>query len=121
MKLQPFFNFFILADTDILSTVVNFLLVQFSEFSYGSVCPITHPRFRFNINVWLCLKHFCVVTFFCTRKTGDTKFPLIQFSELSISSVFPVNHLRFRFNIYGWLRIKTSMLGHPCMVTFLHY
>ena len=35
-------------------------LIQFSEFSVGSVFPITHPRFHFNIYVWLCLKHLCV-------------------------------------------------------------
>ena len=34
---------------------MNFLLVQFSEFSICSVFPITHPRFSFNIYVWLCL------------------------------------------------------------------
>ena len=27
----------------------NFLLIQFSELSFGLVFPITHPRFRFNI------------------------------------------------------------------------
>ena len=27
----------------------NFPLVQFSELSIGSVIPLTHPRFRFNI------------------------------------------------------------------------
>ena len=32
----------------------NFPLVQFSEFSIGSVFPITHPRFCFN------LKHLCM-------------------------------------------------------------
>ena len=27
----------------------NFPLIQFSKHSIGSVFPITHPRFRFNI------------------------------------------------------------------------
>ena len=27
----------------------NFLLIQFSELSFGSVFPITHPWFRFNV------------------------------------------------------------------------
>ena len=41
----------------------NFPLVQFSKFLVGSVFPITHPRFCFNINAWLCLKHLCIVAF----------------------------------------------------------
>ena len=35
----------------------NFLL---SEFSIGSLFPITHPRLHLNIYVWLHLKHLCV-------------------------------------------------------------
>ena len=27
----------------------NFLLIQFSELSFGLVFPVTNPRFRFNI------------------------------------------------------------------------
>ena len=80
---------------------VNFLLVQFSELSVGSVFPITHPRLCFNINAWLCLNHFCVVTFLHLAN---------QRHKFSIGSVFPINHLRFRFNIYVWLCIK-----HSCM------
>ena len=57
---------------------VNFLLVQFSEFSVGSVFPITHPRFHFNINAWLCLKHFCVVTFLLSENRRH-KFSIDSF------------------------------------------
>ena len=51
---------------------VNFLLVQFSKFSVGSVFPITHPRFCYNIHAWLPIKHLCVDIYvwwpFCTKK-----------------------------------------------------
>ena len=51
---------------------MSFLLVQFSEFSIGSVFSITHSRCRFNIFAWLCLKHLCVDIYawwpFCTSK-----------------------------------------------------
>ena len=30
----------------------KFPLVQFSKFSIGSVFPVTHPRFHFNIYAW---------------------------------------------------------------------
>ena len=86
-KWQPFFIFFIMANADILF-LSNFLLVQFSKFSVGSVFPITHPRFHYNINAWLCLKHFAWWPF-CTQKTGDTNFPSIQFSELFCWFSFP--------------------------------
>ena len=36
---------------------------SFLIFSVDSVFPITLPRFCFNINAWLHLKHFCMVTF----------------------------------------------------------
>ena len=129
-KWQPFFNFFIMANTDIpllltlrkpdtqtlgggvgnlkffclidinemaaifqffhngwcwysvntgKTTDMNFLLVQFYKFSVGSVVSITHPRFHFNINVWLCLKHFCMVTFLHSEK---------QRHKFSVGSVF---------------------------------
>ena len=112
------FQFFIMANIHILSTLektadVNFLLVQFSEFSVGSVFPITHPRFHFHINAWLCLNHFCMVTFLHLANQ-NTNFPLIQFSKLSVGSVFPITHLRFCFNIYVWLHIKHSWW------TFMH-
>ena len=72
---------------------VNFLLVQFSKFSVGSVFPVTHPRFHYNINVWLHLKHFCVVTFLYSENWRHKfsidsvfqTFPLVQFSLSPIS------------------------------------
>ena len=89
---------------------INFPLVQFSKFSVGSVFPIIHPRFCFNIYAWLHWKHLCVDIYawwpFCTQKIGDVTFPLIQFSEFSIGSVFPITHPGFCFNIYVWLRLK---------------
>ena len=98
---QPFFNFFIMADTDILfpstlGKLENFLSVQFSKFSDGSLFPITHPRFCFNINVWLHLKHFCVVTFLHSENwrhkfSVDSvfwTFPLVQFSPSPILGSF---------------------------------
>ena len=51
---------------------VNFLLVQFSKFSVGSVFSITHPRFCYNIHAWLPIKHLCMDIYvrwpFCTKK-----------------------------------------------------
>ena len=142
MKWQPFFNFFIVANADIVFLLtlgkpetqtlggvnnlkffhmidvnkmaatfkffdngqcwysvdnqktrdMNFLLVQFSKFSVGSVFPITHPRFHYNINVWLHLKHFCVVTFLHSENWRHNfsinsvfrTFPLVQFSPSPI-------------------------------------
>ena len=63
-------------------------LVQFSEFSVGSVFPATLSSFCFNINVWPCLEHFCVVTFLHSENWGHKfsvdsvfqTFPLVQFS-----------------------------------------
>ena len=49
---------------------VIFLLIQFSKFSFGSVFPITHPRFSFNIYAWLHLKHLCVVSFLQVQPAG---------------------------------------------------
>ena len=72
---------------------------SFPNFSVGSVFPVTHPRFCFNINVWLCLKHLCVVTFlhsenwrhkFSIDSVFQT-FPLVQFSPSPILGLF--NHL----------------------------
>ena len=71
---------------------MNFLWVQFSKFSIGSVFPITHPRFHSNIIAWLHLKHFCVVTFlhsenwrhkFSIDSVFQT-FSLVQFSPSPI-------------------------------------
>ena len=59
---------------------------SFPNFSIGSVFPVTHLRFDFNIHTWLRIKHLCVDIYvwwpFCTWKTGDTNFPSIQFSKL---------------------------------------
>ena len=120
-KWQPFFNFFIMADTDILfpstlGKLETWIFHQFSfpTFSVGSVFPITLPRFRFNINAWLHLKHFLhgnlsalrklietqilhrfsfpnfsVGSVFRTPKTRDTNFPSIQFCELFCWFSFP--------------------------------
>ena len=68
MKWQSFFNFFIMADGDIPSTLRKletriFRRFSFPNFSIGSVFPVTLLKFRFNIYVWLRLKHFCMVTF----------------------------------------------------------
>ena len=152
MKWQPFFNFFIMADTDILFPLtfilghlcvvtfltqktrdVNFPLIQFSPspilgsistfktFMCGDLSALkktemwifhwfSFPNFPL---VWLSpspflssismLKtfmhgHLCVVTFL-HLESRDVNFPLIQFSELSIGSVFPITHLRFCFNV----------------------
>ena len=36
---------------------------SFLNFSVGSIFPVAHLRFCFKIYAWLCLKHFCMVTF----------------------------------------------------------
>ena len=86
MKWQPFFNCFIMANADIpfpstLRKLETWILHWFSfpNFSVGSVFPITHLRFLFNIYVWLCLKHFCVVTFLHSEN---------QRQKFSVDSVF---------------------------------
>ena len=108
MKWQPFFNFFIMADTDILFPLtfilghlcvvtfltqktrdVNFPLIQFSPSPIlGSIS--TFKTFMHG--------HLCVVTFL-HLESRDANFPLIQFSKLSVCSVFPVTHPRFHFNV----------------------
>ena len=50
---------------------MNFLLVQFSEFFIGSVFPVTHPRFHFNIYAWLYLKY--AWTFMCGNLSALVK------------------------------------------------
>ena len=54
-------------------------LIQFSKFSVGSLFPITHPGFCFNINAWLCLKYFCVVIFLHSenQRFSFLNFPLV--------------------------------------------
>ena len=57
---------------------LNFPLLQFSELSFGSVFPVTHPRFRFNIyNIYAW-------TFMC----GDFSAPRYQRCKFSVDSVF---------------------------------
>ena len=71
---------------------MNFPSVQFSKFSVGSVFPITYPKFCFNINVWLCFKHFCMVTFLHSENQRQKfsidsvfrTFPSVQFSPSPI-------------------------------------
>ena len=63
-----FFNFFIMADGDIPSTLGKletqiFRRFSFPNFSISSVFPVTLLKFHFNIYAWVCLKHFCMVTF----------------------------------------------------------
>ena len=72
---------FLLGDLSALGQWETQIFCQFSfpNFSFGSVFPVTHPRFCFNMNAWLHLKHFCVVTFLHSEN-GRHKF--------SISSVF---------------------------------
>ena len=41
----------------------KFCRFSFPNFSSASVFPVTHPRFHFNMDAWLRLKQFCVVTF----------------------------------------------------------
>ena len=65
---QPFFNFFIMANGDIPSTLGKletgiFHWFSFPNFSIRSVFPVTLLKFCFNIYAWLRLKHFCMVTF----------------------------------------------------------
>ena len=50
-------------DIPFLSTIGKLTEMQVSEISFGSIFPITHPRFRFDIYVSLGLKHLFVVTF----------------------------------------------------------
>ena len=68
------------------------LLHIFYWFSFP-LTMLLHPRFGFNIQVWLCLKHLCmdihVMTFL--HIMADANFPLVQFSLLL--------HPRFSFNI----------------------
>ena len=57
---------------------LNFPLLQFSELSFGSVFPVIHPRFRFNIyNIYAW-------TFMC----GDFSAPRYQRCKFSVDSVF---------------------------------
>ena len=66
--------------------------IQFSKFLVGSVFPITHLRFHFNIYAGLCLKRFCVVTFLHSENLRHKfsidsvfqTFPLVQFSRSPI-------------------------------------
>ena len=97
----------------------KFCRFSFLNFSIGSVFHVTHPRFRFNIDVWLHLKHFCVVTFlhlengrhkFSVDSVFQT-FPFVQFSPSPIWGSF--HHLCVALH-------KTFMHGHLCVVTFLH-
>ena len=89
-----------------------FPLVQFLKFSVGSVFPITHLRFRFNIYVWLHLKkHFLRGDLSALRKPETEIFHRFSFLNFSIGSVFPITHLRFRFNIYVWLCLKYFLCG----------
>ena len=75
MKWQPFFNFFIMTKADIPLTLGKlemwiFHWFSFPNFSIGSVFPITHLRFCFNIYAWLHIKHSCMDIYawwpFCT-------------------------------------------------------
>ena len=78
MKRQPFFNFFIMADADIFRFHWHWRHghpFSFPTFSVGSVFPVTLPRFCFNINAWLCLKHFCMVTFLYFIQQSAKKIP----------------------------------------------
>ena len=60
-KWKPFFNCFIMADTDIpfpltLGKLEMWIFCQFTfpNFSVGSVFAVTHPRFCLSIKAWLC-------------------------------------------------------------------
>ena len=73
-----------------------FCQFSFLNFSIGSVFPVTHPRFHFNMDAWICLKHFCVVTFL-HLENGRHKFSvnsvfrtflLVQFSPSPILGLF---------------------------------
>ena len=71
---------------------VNFPLIQFSEFSVGSV---------FLSSILGSISMF--KTFMCgdlssLKKTKDVNFQLIQFYKLSIHSVMPFTLPRFCFN-----------------------
>ena len=118
-KWQPFFNFFhngwcwYFINTA-KTRDVNFLFVQFSKFSVGSVFPVTHPRFCYNINMRLCLKHFCIVTFLHSENQRH-KFSLDSVIWTFLLVQFSHHPSWFRYNIYVSLCIK-----HLCMVTFLH-
>ena len=96
-----------------------FCQFSFPNVSIGSVFPVTHPRFCFNMDVWLRLKHFRMVTFLHSEN-GRHKFSvdsvfqtflLVQFSSSPILGLF--HHLCVATH-------KTFMCGHLCMVTFLH-
>ena len=96
---------------------MNFPSNQFSDLFCWFSFPRQPSRFRFNINAWLCLNHFCMVTFLHSEKKLETQiFHQFSFPNFSIGSVSPVTRLRFCFNIYVWLRIK-----HLCVVAFLHF
>ena len=92
----------------------KFCQFSFPNFSIGSVFPITHPRFCFNMDAWLCLKHFCVVTFLHSDN-GRQIFCQFSFPNFFVGSVLPVTHPSLHFNMDAWLHLK-----YFCMVSFLH-
>ena len=88
---------------------MNFLSVQFSKLSVGSVFPSTHPRFCFNINAYLHLKHFCMVTFLHSENWRH---------RFSVDSVFQT-FLSVQFFLPPILG-SVSTLRHGYAKTFLH-
>ena len=73
---------FSMADTDIpfpstlrkLGHDANFLLIQSSEFSFGSVLPLTHPKFVSMFKTFMC-GHLCMVTFLHLIQESAKKIP----------------------------------------------
>ena len=92
---------------------MNFLLVQFSKFSIGSVFPITHLRFCFNIYAWLCLKHLCMDIYvwlpFCTSE----KSPVYPTSHLCVVLHFLILIKLFRGH-------KSFLWGNWAIPAMLH-
>ena len=115
MKGWPFFNFFIMADTDIpflltLRKPETQTLGGVSNWKFFCMIDIKEMAaiFQFFHNGW----HWYSID---TGKTGHVTFWLVQFSKFLVGSVFPITHSRFHYNINAWLHLK-----HFCVVTFLH-
>ena len=82
------------------------------EFSVGSVFPITHPRFLFNIYACLCLKLLCVDIYawwpFCTSKK---------------SLGYPTSHLCvvLHFLIFASIHLWQSSSILPFWILWTHF
>ena len=107
-KWQPFFNFFIMADADIL--------FPNCKFSFGSVSPSPHhfifssvSTFKYDdvptLKMFMC-GHLCVITFLHLKVyNGWCKFSVGSVFQIFHQFDFP-HHIRFSFTICVWLWLK---------------